>query len=150
MSSLQSVLDACLTRPESLRTLCVTLEGMAARPDLDLAVFCGDVLMQGFSDARALGEALVGMEARCEAARRTGLEVVQCSLPVLSVLLQASRKGTSSRHLTEALLFLGSAGIAPDADSMEYFRIEAAPEVGDPFSSHYHKKLMPHSKKQRR
>lgn len=136
-------------RPESLRTLVVTLEGMASRPDLDLTVFCGDVLMQGFNDARDLGAALVGMESRCEETRRTGLEVVQCSLPVLSVLLQGTRKGTSIRHLSEGLLFLGSAGIAPDADSMDYFRIDA-PGVGDPFSSHYHKKLVPHSKKQRR
>ena len=149
VAGLQSILDACLARPETLRTLVVTLEKLAGRDDLDLTVFCNDLLLQGFQDARQLGNALVGMERSCEEARRRGLEVVQCSLPVLSVLLQASRKGASAASLHTAMLFLGDAGIAPDADAMEYFRIEAPPAIGAPFSSNYNKKLVPHAMKQR-
>ena len=47
-----------------------------------------------------------------------------------------------------AMRRLGALGISPNADTMDYFRIEPEPERGAPGSSHYHQKLRPHGLKQ--
>lgn len=150
---LQNIIDVCLEEPQYLRTLCVTLERLAEKDSIDLAVFSGDLLMQAFSDSRKLGVALTAMEDCCEAARvQERVETVFCSLDVLSVLvagaIQESQGGEAS--LSAVMRQLGNKGIAPDADTMDYFRVASAaePAKNSPGSSHYNKKLRPNGLKQ--
>ena len=160
VAGLQSVLSACLSRPEFLRSAVLLLERLERDlPSVDLSVYCGDVLLQGFSDSRGLGAALVAAEA---AAASSGFQPVLCPLHVLSVLVKArvsssssGKKGAgalSESHLREALLFLGTHGIMPDESTMDYFRAAAAdaPKDGAHGSSHYNKKLLPHATRKQR
>jgi len=157
VAGLQSVLSACLSRPEFLRSAVLLLERLERDlPSVDLAVYCGDVLLQGFSDSRGLGAALVAAEV---AAASSGFQPVLCPLHVLSVLVKArvssEKKGSGAAvesHLREALFFLGTHGIMPDESTMDYFRAAAAdaPKVGTPGSSHYNKKLLPHATRKQR
>jgi hypothetical protein len=45
-----------------LRQLCPVLERLSDMEHIDLEVYCRDVLMEGFNDALALGNALESME----------------------------------------------------------------------------------------
>ena len=153
---LQNIIDVCLEEPQYLRTLCVTLERLAEKDSINLALFSGDLLMQVFSDSRKLGVALTAMEDCCEAARvQERVETVFCSLDVLSVLvagaIQESQGGSGGEaSLSAVMRQLGNKGIAPDADTMDYFRVASAaePAKNSPGSSHYNKKLRPNGLKQ--
>ena len=78
-----------------------------------------DILMNVFPDALSLGSALEAMERE---AAQAACEGVEASLAVISCLAQATRKAVSQQALEEALLLLGSVGIRPDADTIDYFR----------------------------
>jgi len=157
--AVQNIIDACMRDAQFLRTLVFTLERLAEQDGVDLAVFSGDCLLQGFSDSRSLGRALVDMESCSEVARtRGGMETVLCSLDVLSVLVRGCVAGGGGgggavgvvgvADMVGAMRRLGALGISPNADTMDYFRIEPEPERGAPGSSHYHQKLRPHGLKQ--
>lgn len=147
VASLQYLLDVCLRNPTELRQICGVLEDMAEDKNVELDVYCRDILMQGFGDALSLGVALEEMESVPPV--EEGIECVTASLSVLSVLVQCCRTETGPAGLVNALRFLGSVGIRPDEETMEYFRIGPAPSRFSADSRHYHTKLLPRREKLR-
>lgn len=147
VENLQSVLEVCKRNPLDLRTMCIVLEEMVEEEGspVDLDVFSKDILMQMFPDALTLGRVLESMERQ---AVPKGTEVVYAGISVLSVLAQALRTKNGIEPIMQVMLFLGSCGIRPDQETMEYFRPVQAPEKNS-FGSKDHFKLQPHKLKQR-
>lgn len=145
VNNLMSILEVCLFDPLDLRLLCGVLEKMSDE-GCDLEVYSCDILMQLFPDALTLGAALVDMEVQPVP---EGFECTTASLGVIAVLVQAVRKDGGLSALSAAMSFLGSVGIRPDKDTMEYFRIPVAPAPGMPNSRHHNKLLVPHKQRVR-
>lgn len=147
VENLQSVLEVCKRNPLDLRTMCMVLEEILGEEDshVDLDVFSKDILMQMFPDALTLGRVLESMERQPVP---KGTEVVYAGISVLSVLAQALRTKNGIESIMQVMLFLGSCGIRPDKETMEYFRPMDAPEKNS-FGSKHHFKLQPHKLKQR-
>ena len=77
--------------------------------------------MTVFPDTPSLGAALEAMDSQPVA---EGVECVTASFVVISCLAQATRSSTTVYALEQALMFLGSVGIKPDADTMEYVVVQ--------------------------
>ena len=161
VQSLDSLLEICCRNPSDLRHICPVLEEMAEDPAIDLEVYSKDILMQGFSDGFKLGSALMAMEEMQPLyPGQPSSSRISASFPVISVLAQAVRsrgdellttkKGASLEEtLIAALYFLGSIGILPDEETMDYFRIPDLPSKGSPNSRHFVQSLLPHRQKVR-
>jgi len=150
VSCLQSVLDVCLKRRDPFEFVQVStmLTTMAAE-GADLEVYSRDLLMQCFPDARSLGAALTAMESVPLVSMSSDLTLgggngYEVSLDVISVLAQACRTAEGPEALGETLLLLGSMGIRPDRETMEYFRLPDEPSANSPNSRHYRRRLVPH------
>jgi len=97
-------------------------------------VYSKDILFQGFPDAIQLGEAL---EQMTQQKLPLGFEKRIASLTTIGVFVQAIRTGSTVDDLTTALNYIGTLGIRPDDETMEYFRI---PEDNTP---HTRNELIP-------
>jgi hypothetical protein len=149
IESLHSLLQLSLASPQDLRNIVTLLDQLADDPKINLEVYSKDIIMQGFPDSISLGKALSSMEKRALAV--TSSLPVYTSISVLNVLVQAIRKDASLQSLVAALSYLGSAGIAPDSETMTYFRMgaESLPTEGSPNSRHLIRTLLPHRERVR-
>ena len=98
------------------------------------SVYSKDILFQGFPDAIQLGEAL---EQMTQQKLPDGFEKRIASLTTIAVFVQAIRSGSTIDDLKSALNYIGTLGIRPDDETMEYFRI---PEDNTP---HTRNELIP-------
>jgi len=112
-----------------------------------LDLYSNDILMQSFPDASTLGAALVAMEEQPLDPRV--VHRMEVGLDVISTLVQARRSKDGLEELRESLRFLGSMGIKPDAETMDYFRPQREPVANSPNSRHHTRLLMPHKKRLR-
>ena len=112
-----------------------------------LDLYSNDILMQSFPDASTLGAALVAMEEQPLDPRV--VHRMEVGLDVISTLVQARRSKDGLEELLDSLQFLGSMGIKPDAETMEYFRPQQEPAVNSPNSRHHTRLLMPHKRRMR-
>jgi hypothetical protein len=153
IANLQSIIDVCLTNnPFDIRSLSIVIDKMV-EDGLDLdgiyqyyylfilslllflsLVYSKDILFQGFPDAIQLGAAL---EQMTQQKLPDGFEKRIASLTTIGVFVQAIRTGSTVDDLTNALNYIGTLGIRPDDETMEYFRI---PEDNTP---HTRNELIP-------
>lgn len=163
IETLFNLVRLCQRKPANLRKVINLLESLASDPRINLDIYSKDLLLQAFPDGITLGKALTAMETRAWNALSDSsdckdnfldnvvlTEPISASITVLNVLVQTIRKDTSLESLIGSLLYLGSLGIKPDEDTMEYFRMGTETiEIGSPNSRHVARSLNPHRERVR-
>lgn len=125
VANLQNIIDVCLKNPFDIRSLSIVIDKMV-EDGLDLEVYSKDILFQGFPDAIELGAAL---EAMTQQALPDGVQSRIATLTCIGVFVQACRKGSTVDDLRDAINLIGSLGIRPDDETMEYFLIPDGPKT---------------------